>query len=262
MAFDRAAAKAEGYTDDEINAYLQAQSAENKTTPVNSIDDLPAPTTVIQEPNSSMASTAATAGLAAAPYIVPAAAGAAAAIGGSKLYGAWNASAKAAQALADAKLASEQGIANRFAQKMPSYNVPTGNVPTTAGPVAPQAMPSAPQVAQAAPQVAQAAEQPGIMQRGMQYANQMRQAAAQRVMQAAPQMAEAASSVGRTVAPALGMAGRALTAANPYITAAQGLTYSKSLGPQVPMQGQYRGMEINPNTGRPWTPQELAQINR
>lgn len=33
-----------------------------------------------------------------------------------------------------------------------------------------------------------------------------------------------------------------------------------NLGPPVPQSGQYRGMEINPNTGRPWTRQELEAL--
>lgn len=50
MAFDRDAAKAEGYTDDEINAYLQAEAAKNKETPV-AVDpgEPPPPTTVIPQ---------------------------------------------------------------------------------------------------------------------------------------------------------------------------------------------------------------------
>jgi hypothetical protein len=27
-----------------------------------------------------------------------------------------------------------------------------------------------------------------------------------------------------------------------------------------PQSGRYSGMEINPNTGNPWTPEELAQL--
>jgi hypothetical protein len=30
---------------------------------------------------------------------------------------------------------------------------------------------------------------------------------------------------------------------------------------QFPQSGPMRGMEINPNTGRPWTPAELQQYN-
>ena len=162
MAFDREAAKAEGYSDDEINAYLQAEAEKNKqATPVTADPgEPPAPVTKFEPVGSSAASVGTSAGLAVAPYALPAAGAAAAAIGGNKLYGAWSDSAKAAQALADAKLASEQGIANRAAMKAgggapqmrpvaptgtPTYNVPTSNVPQiraplpTAAPVAPTA---------------------------------------------------------------------------------------------------------------------------
>jgi len=33
-----------------------------------------------------------------------------------------------------------------------------------------------------------------------------------------------------------------------------------SLGPPVPQSGPYKGMEMNPNTGRPWTRQELEAL--
>jgi hypothetical protein len=33
-----------------------------------------------------------------------------------------------------------------------------------------------------------------------------------------------------------------------------------SLGPPVPESGPYRGMEMNPNTGRPWTKRELEAL--
>lgn len=35
--------------------------------------------------------------------------------------------------------------------------------------------------------------------------------------------------------------------------------YSPELGPQTPTTGRMRGMEINPTTRRPWTPQEIKQ---
>lgn len=35
--------------------------------------------------------------------------------------------------------------------------------------------------------------------------------------------------------------------------------YSPELGPQTPTTGRMRGMEINPMTRRPWTPQEIKQ---
>jgi hypothetical protein len=103
MAFDRQAAKQAGYTDEEIDAFLQSNPQAQKQEarqpgPVAPDTEPPAPTTVITEPGAGLASTATTAGLAVAPYAIPAAGAAAAAYGGGKLYGAWNASAKAAQA--------------------------------------------------------------------------------------------------------------------------------------------------------------------
>ena len=35
------------------------------------------------------------------------------------------------------------------------------------------------------------------------------------------------------------------------------LTYSPELGPKTPQTGRMRGMEINPMTGRPWTPDQI-----
>jgi hypothetical protein len=96
------------------------------------------------------------------------------------------------------------------------------------------------------------------MQRGATMLNDVRQAAASRISNLAPQATEALGAAGRAVSPAVGAAGRFLSAANPYLTAAQGLTYSKDLGPQVPTSGPLRGSEINPRTGKGWTAQELA----
>ena len=212
MAFDREAAKAEGYSDDEINAYLQAEAEKKKqpTAPVVDVGEPPAPQTKIEPVGTSATSVATTGALAAAPYVLPAAGAAAAAVGGSKLYGAWNASAEAAKALADAKLASEQGIANRAQQKMAqqagsamrpinpaaTYNVPTQNVPQmraplpTAAPVAPTAMPGMPSAGPVAPTAmpgmpaaAPAPSSPSIMSR-------MRALAANKVLQGAGNLAK------------------------------------------------------------------------
>jgi len=205
MAFDREAAKAEGYTDDEINAYLQAEAEKKKqTAPAVDVGEPPAPQTRIQPVGTSAEAMGTTAGLAVAPYVLPAAGAAAAAVGGSKLYGAWNASAQAAKALADAKLASEQGIANRAQQKMaqqagqslrpvsptPTYNVPTANTPQmraplpTASPVAPGPMPGVPTAGPVVPQgMPPAQTSPSIM-------NRMRAVAANKVLQGAGNLAK------------------------------------------------------------------------
>jgi len=250
MAFDRAAAKAAGYSDEEIDAYLQSQPATVQApAPVQQAEaepgEPPAPTTVIPEVGSTsgnITEAATLGGMAVAPYVLPAAGAAAAAYGGSKLYGAWNASAQAAQALADAKMASEAGIAERAAAKA------AGRIP---GPVAPQAAPGTsaildssgrPMVRQPiAPQpapAAQAAEQ--------SMASRVRQAAAQRI---AGLSESAGNMLGRAApyaARAAGVAGAALMPGN------AGQNYN------FPTTGPLRGSEINPRTGRPWTGQELA----
>lgn len=97
MAFNREAALAEGYTEDEINAFMQAEAAKNKETPVTSDpSEPPAPQTTIQPVAPTAESTATTAGLAVAPYALPAAAAGAAALGGSKLYSGWKSGVDAA----------------------------------------------------------------------------------------------------------------------------------------------------------------------
>lgn len=97
MAFDREAAKAEGYTDDEINAYLQAEAEKNKqTAPAVDVGEPPAPTTKINEVGTSAEAMATTAGLGLAPYAVPAAGVAAAALGGGKIYQGWKSGVDAA----------------------------------------------------------------------------------------------------------------------------------------------------------------------
>ena len=83
------------------------------------------------------------------------------------------------------------------------------------------------------------AEQPSIIQRGMDIASKMRQFAAERVI---PSMGQAARS-----------------AINPVTVGIGSMLYSPSTGPDVPQSGPYKGMELNPRTRRPWTPQELAQ---
>ena len=85
-------------------------------------------------------------------------------------------------------------------------------------------------------------QQQSMMQRGMQYADKIKQIAMEKVMQNAGAISNVAKG---------GVAAAAtLTPGN------IGQNYP------VPRQGPYKGMEINPMTNRPWTQQELAQINR
>jgi len=97
MAFDREAAKAEGYSDDEINAYLQAEAEKKKqTAPAVDVGEPPAPQTKIDTVGTSPEAMATTAGIGLAPYAVPAAGVAAAALGGGKVYQGWKSGVDAA----------------------------------------------------------------------------------------------------------------------------------------------------------------------
>lgn len=82
-------------------------------------------------------------------------------------------------------------------------------------------------------------EKPSMLQQGMQYANKVKELAMEKLLQ----------GPGLAVKGGVG-AMAALTPAN------QNQNYP------VPKSGPYRGMEINPMTHRPWTQQELMQINR
>ena len=237
MAFDREAARQAGYSDAEIDAYLREEQNKKRApapAPAEEVGEPPAPTTVVPEAGGGVAGAATTAGLAVAPYVATGAAGAAAALGANKLYGAWKQSAQAAQALADAKLASEQGIAQRAAAR--AMPVPSGPVAPTASPIldaagrpfAPTA-PAAPVAPTAAPAMPAQPAQAGLLDKTTAM---IRQLAANKALQSAVRGA--------------GGVAAALTPGN------IGQNYN------FPQSGPLRGSEINPQTGRPWTQQELA----
>ena len=77
-----------------------------------------------------------------------------------------------------------------------------------------------------------------------------------RAAQAMAPVTEALAPVGRVMAPVARVLGSA-----PVLGAQIALTPSDT-GPAVPTSGPYRGMEINPNTRRPWTAQEIQQANQ
>jgi hypothetical protein len=114
-------------------------------------------------------------------------------------------------------------------------------VSTAPAPISPQGMQN-PFIQEIAERE-QARANRGVVQRGMDYANQMRKVAADKVMAGVRAVAPVAAPV------AVGL-GALLTPSN------------ANQNYPVPQKGPYRGMEINPMTGRPWTAQELAQINR
>ena len=83
-------------------------------------------------------------------------------------------------------------------------------------------------------------QEQSMMQRGIQYADKIKQMAMEKLAQNAGTLSNVARA-GAGVAAAV-MPGNI------------GQNYP------VPQSGPYRGMEINPMTNRPWTPEELAQL--
>jgi len=111
------------------------------------------------------------------------------------------------------------------------YNVPTSGAapvvpqgPATAGPVVPNAGPAP---------MAQAAEN----------------AAAR-----APSLLDKTNSMIRQLA-----ANKVVQGLSKGMTGLQMATYSPELGPKTPQVGRMRGMEINPLTNAPWTPDQIKQ---
>lgn len=262
MAFDRAAAIAEGYTEDEINAYLQAEAEKQKaaTPVVADVGEPPAPTTKIEPVGSSVASVGTSGALALAPYAIPAAGAAAAAYGGGKLYSGWQTANETARELGKVsaqnaaqhaatqemkllqQMAKQGGqgadFANQRLQELLKSRVgaPTGGVPT--GPIAPTgAAPTGP-IAPAAPTAAPMAQ------------------AAENVAARAPSMLDKTTAMIRQLA-----ASKVMDVLGKGMTGLQLATYSPELGPKTPQTGRMRGSEINQLTGRPWTPEQLAQYN-
>lgn len=204
MAFDVEAAKADGYTDEEIAAHLRGTT----NTPVP-----------VQEQPSRAAEVTATAVGAGAGY-APEVLGSAALGYGLYKYG-----------------PDIARTAGNVVSKLSGFNSSGGmpSVGTAANPIGGPAVPTAmPPPAAPAP-----VQQPSMIQQGMEYANKVRQIAMDKVMQNAGTIRNV--GVG------------ALAATMP---ANQNQNYP------VPQKGPYRGMEINPMTNRPWTEQELMQINR
>lgn len=170
-----------------------------------------------------------------------------------------HAQAAAQQAQAQADLLAEQGRANRFnvRQGMPSA---PAEAPMPRGPVAPQSavpqtrmpmptnMPAGPVAPQGMAQAAQAAPE-SWMSRAVQMGDQAMQKAS-----------PALRGAGQTAMRGLGTVADLAARYNPALVGAQLATYSPTLGPRVPQSGPYRGMEINPRTGRPWSPEELNAI--
>lgn len=177
MAFDRQAALDAGYTQAEIDAYLQNQPEAPPppaTAQAGEPGEPPAPTTTVTPAGEgSMLPGLATTGLGLASAAVPLGVG----IGVGKYGG------RALDAI---------------------KTLATGSGAAAPGPVAPPVAAN-PAVSPSYTAPAAQAQQPGVMQRGMDYARQMQKIAAEKVMQgarAAAPMAESAAGMARAAAPA------------------------------------------------------------
>ena len=111
-------------------------------------------------------------------------------------------------------------------------------------PVAPTPMPGVSTSGPVAPANMAAANEAVMNKAAPSMANRVQAAAAQRISNL-PAMGEMLGGAAR-------LAGRAL---GPLSAVMQ----TTDTGPAVPSTGRMRGMEINPLTGRPWTPQQIAQ---
>jgi hypothetical protein len=230
MAIDRKKARAAGYTDQEIDAYEAAQAQQE---PMGNEPPPPPPADADQGQTSGpgFVEMATTAAMAAAPYALPAVGLGAAGYGAMKIGGWGRNLAQSASDVASAmrertnvEAAREARMANRpgfggtprptpgmpatpgpVAPAAPAAAPvlrPTPGMPATPGPVAPAApvpTPAAPVPTPAAPvPTPAAAAQSTAMQRGLQYADTVRQLAMEKVMQTAQRTA----SMARAAAPA------------------------------------------------------------
>jgi len=272
-----------GFSDEDIQIYVNSQQSSASAAPTGPVN--PAEPMDVNKPpkvdetvpdygktaGTGIMEDVATVGAAVAPYALPIAIGGAGLYGASTLKSGFNAmkeSAAARTAQANAQMEMAKGIQQRFdetqkakeaaaAAKEAKANkaiprtfastpsTPTYNVPTSQVPQARMALPAA-----APPMAATPATPPAQSNNWMAKAVQM-------AKQAGPIVEQYTGRAAQAMAPVARFAG----AMSPYITAAQGLTYSKGLGPAVPSAGPYRGMEINPQTGRGWTPEELNAAN-
>jgi hypothetical protein len=125
-------------------------------------------------------------------------------------------------------------------QPMPLQPGQSANMPGPTRPVAPPSAPLEPggQKLTDFTQQKGAYQKPSMMQRGADMAQKVREVAAQKATSMAP-LVRGATALGAAVMP--GNVGQNY----PF-----------------PQKGPMAGMEINPNTGRPWTPQELQQYNQ
>ena len=248
MSLDRQAAKAAGYTDAEIDAYEAEQK--QKGAPAQEVAGTepppPPPPSATQNQTNDVnyGELAATMGMAAAPYVLPTAGAAVAGGAGYGLYkfgkGVLETGRDISQAMKSQSAVAEKNVElqrERMGERV-ARNAPRPGPTQILGPSGQPLPASAPAPQPVSGPVAPnpAASQPSIAER-------VRQIAMQRitpVAQAVAPIARAATGVGAALMPG---------------------NMGQNYAAQFPQSGPMRGMEINPNTGRPWTPAELQQYN-
>lgn len=234
LELKRQEALAAGYTEEEINQYLQQQAVAGQPPVAQSqqglgtMDRSEEYKGLVQGMGVDTALGAAEYGL---KYGVP---GAAAYYGAKKIFGNTppaQGGQQAAQQLAQqaARQSFTTPMQQAVNQSVPTYSPTDNRVQFPNRPVAPVAPTATPAPAPTAPTQAQ----PGMVDRATQIVKNI---ALNKVIQNAVKGGGAMAA--------------ALTPGN------IGQNYP------VPQTGPYKGMEINPMTNRPWTQQELMQINR
>ena len=217
MSFDRQAALDAGYSEEEINAFLQSKQKQKQAEPVTTGSEPPPPGAPIEAVSMSGGEMATTAGLA----VIPAATGTGAAVltgyGLAKYGPGIVQSAKNIYNRAAAPAATPYGSASAPIGSPTAPSAPAAPV----RPVAPAGMP--------APQAPAAGS--GILNSAN---NIVRQLALSKLLPAAGNVMKGANIAGMA-------------------------TFSGDLGPKTPQTGRMRGMEINPLTGAPWTPEQIRQ---
>ena len=280
MPINRAAAKAAGYSDEEINAFEAEEKRKGPPQVPQTVSNEPPPPDQVTAPIPEVSSTNQWMGIigAGAGDITGKVKDIAIPLGEGYLaykgLQAWRehsaagqARAAADQARALAEAAAESGRQARWEARnpLPPQPAPSARPGAQAfsqmgqqlthppvGPVAPAApAPMAGPAANAMQGAAQATQGENWIARAMEMAKQVGPALEQYTSRAASALAP----VGRAIAPVARVAGSA------PVMGAQLMLTPSDLGPKVPRSGPLRGSEINPQTGRGWTDAELAQYN-
>ena len=225
-------ARAEGYSDQEIQTYLQGLKTPTPAEQAAATGQ-PVPTVENRDRSAEYAGMAQGAGASLLPAVAT----------GAAAYGTYQGAKYLAPKIAEAyqNFRSNPGVPTVGTSSNPIGTPPSAGaqrIPISTGPVAPASAP---------------APAPSTMPSGRAYSPQAQQYMSQRTPPApASQITNAQNIVQRLALDRVLKGGVGLAAAlTPGNT---GQKYN------FPTSGRFAGQEINPMTGRPWTPQEIAQV--